>query len=523
MNDQAEKLRKLMNSSNKENSFSSSVKKNKAKIISISSGKGGVGKTSFAVNFAISLRRLGYDIVIIDADIGLSNIEILSGININYSISDIMFLNKSIFDIIVNGPEGIKIISGGSGFKEFELFKEDNFLKLIEEIEKLQSTVDYIIIDTGAGISEIVVDFVMTTEEVIVICTPDPTSLMDSYILIKSLINNGFSGKINLVPNLVNSRKEGIDIFHKLEKTVKNFLKFKINYLGYIENSNIVRNAIKNQVPFIVSNPNSSVSKRVNIIAMNFIQDNNIIEKHDKETSFAKKILGIFKKRGSWFKLYADTITIGMKIVIETFDNLKKDRRIYYPSQILDILECEEFIIRGPVKNRKLVFLHKNDKINISYNVLDKGKHYFEGKVLSRQHTNMYTLKIKKTSQIINVQNREYYRLSTTIPIIKEFKSNTSNKNIYTEECETKDISGGGMRLYSNFKHEIGDDLVCSFKLLNKSISVKCRIIRIEEVDSFNYKYSLGLVFLKIAENHRDIIIRYIFNQQRKLRLKGLM
>lgn len=296
MNDQAEKLRKLMNDSNKENVFLPEEEKAKAraKIISISSGKGGVGKTSFAINFAISLGRLGYKIAIIDADIGLSNIEILSGININYSISDIMFSNKSIFDISAIGPEGIKIISGGSGFKEFKLFKEDNFLKLIEEIEKLQATVDYIIIDTGAGISETVIDFVMTTEEVILVCTPDPTSLMDSYILIKALLNNGFTGKINLMSNFVNNRKEGTEIFNKLQSTVESFLKFEINYLGYVEKSNLVSNSIKRQVPFIVSNPNSGISKKINIMAMNFIEGNGSIE----ETSFAQKIFQIFKKRG---------------------------------------------------------------------------------------------------------------------------------------------------------------------------------------------------------------------------------
>lgn len=296
MNDQAAKLRKLMSQSNNRNSYSSHKENNKAKIISISSGKGGVGKTSFAINFSISLKRLGYEIAIIDADIGLSNIEILSGININYSISDIIFSNKSIFDIMVTGPEGIKIISGGSGFKEFKLFEEDNFLRLIEEIEKLQSIVDYIIIDTGAGISETVIDFIMTTEEVILVCTPDPTSLMDSYILIKSLLNSGFSGKIKLISNLVSNRKQGLEIFEKLQSTVKNFLKFKINYLGYIEKSSIASNAIQKQVPFIISNPNSSISKKINIIAMNFLEDSHVIANDNKEISFSEKIFRIFNK-----------------------------------------------------------------------------------------------------------------------------------------------------------------------------------------------------------------------------------
>lgn len=296
MNDQAAKLRKLMSQSNNRNSYSSHKENNKAKIISISSGKGGVGKTSFAINFSISLKHLGYEIAIIDADIGLSNIEILLGININYSISDIIFSNKSIFDIMVTGPEGIKIISGGSGFKEFKLFEEDNFLRLIEEIEKLQSIVDYIIIDTGAGISETVIDFIMTTEQVILVCTPDPTSLMDSYILIKSLLNSGFSGKIKLISNLVSNRKQGLEIFGKLQSTIKNFLKFKINYLGYIEKSCIASNAIQKQVPFIISNPNSSISKKINTIAMNFLEDSHVIANDNKEINFSEKIFKILNK-----------------------------------------------------------------------------------------------------------------------------------------------------------------------------------------------------------------------------------
>lgn len=299
MNDQAEKLRKLMDKPNEKMGFPQNKKDKKAKIISISSGKGGVGKTSFAINFSISLRRLGYEIAVIDADIGLSNIEILSGININHSIYDIMFSNKSIFDITAIGPEGIKIISGGSGFKEFKLFKEDNFMKFVEEIEKLQATVDFIIIDTGAGISENVIDFIMATEELIMICTPDPTSIMDSYILIKALLNNGFSGKLNLISNIVSGAKEGMEIFNKVQTTVRNFLKFEINYLGYIEKSVLASDSIKDQVPFIVSKPNSSISKKINIIAMNFIDDKDLVNRNSKETNFAQKILQIFKKRGS--------------------------------------------------------------------------------------------------------------------------------------------------------------------------------------------------------------------------------
>lgn len=296
MIDQADKLRKIMQfkTSKDEEQL---IGERKAKVISVSSGKGGVGKTNFSINFSISLSKLGYKVVIIDADIGLSNIEILSGISLNNSLSDIIFLDKDIFEIMGNGPEGVKIISGGSGLKELKLFDDDNLPKLMNEIEKLQSTFDYIIIDTSAGISSSVIDFIMTSSEVIILCTPDPTSLMDSYTLIKSIIHTGFTGNISVVSNLVNNRIEGSEVFDKLFNATNNFLRVQIGYLGYIERSELVNHAVRNQVPFIISHPNNSISKKINIMAMNYLDKKSLVVKDDK-ISFAKKIFDVFSRRG---------------------------------------------------------------------------------------------------------------------------------------------------------------------------------------------------------------------------------
>lgn len=293
MIDQATKLREMMKTSNQE----SNDKENKqmAKVISISSGKGGVGKTNFALNFSISLKRLGYEVVVIDADIGLSNIEILSGTNLPFSMSDIVFTEKKINDIIGIGPEGIKIISGGSGLNELKLLDSENFPKLLADIETLQYEVDYIIIDTGAGISNAVTNFIMASDEVIIVSTPDPTSLMDSYTLIKSIVSNGFKGKINIVSNMVSKRKEGREIFNKLSNATSNFLRVQINFFGYIERDKIITNAIRNQIPFIISHPDNQNSKMINAMAMNFINNSNI--ELEDNSGFAKKILSIFYKK----------------------------------------------------------------------------------------------------------------------------------------------------------------------------------------------------------------------------------
>ena len=184
MKDQAERLREIMKGkTSSENKISV---KNKAKVLAITSGKGGVGKTNFAINLSISLRRLGYRVLVFDADIGLANIEILTGTNIKYTIADLIVSGKSIHEIISEGPEGIKIISGGSGLNEVMMMNHENINKLLKEIEKLEDSTDFIIIDTGAGVSNIVLDFVMAADEVILITTPDPTSLMDGYIMIRN-------------------------------------------------------------------------------------------------------------------------------------------------------------------------------------------------------------------------------------------------------------------------------------------------------------------------------------------------
>lgn len=218
-----------------------------------------------------------------------------------------------------------------------------------------------------------------------------------------------------------------------------------------------------------------------------------------------------------------NTLNVGLKIYIETPDQFDENKIMIYPSQVLDILDSKEFLISGPIRYGKLIFLHKNDEINISYNILNKGKHSFQGRVLSRKLTSMYTLNIEKISKTINVQNREFFRLDTTIPVIKKFKEGKLNEDIHIEKCETKDISGGGIKIHTNYKHKTGDKVVCLFTILKQEISIACKVIRIAEIDSFNYKYSLGLSFLNISENYQDIIIRYIFKEQRKLRLKGLV
>ncbi len=219
--------------------------------------------------------------------------------------------------------------------------------------------------------------------------------------------------------------------------------------------------------------------------------------------------------------IYSLYLNIGMKLEIEM---LKGTKEISYPSQLLDIKDSEEFIISGPIVKNELVLLHTGEEIRISYIVKNKGKHYFLAKIISRSYTHIYTLKIKKVSNIKNIQQRKYYRLLTTLNVVKHFKEKKSNVEYNDiENCETKDISGGGMKIYSNKLHNIGDKVACSIDLLNEKIFVKCKVVRLDNVDSFSYKYLIGLEFIDIDDKYRDLIVKYIFKEQRKLRLKGLI
>lgn len=289
MGDQAEKLRRIMGKDDKK----------KGKVISVTSGKGGVGKTSFIINFAISLSQLGYKVVIVDADIGLSNVEILTGIISKSTIVDLIQSEKDIFDIMTEGPGGIKIISGGSGFRDFSLVDDKNLNKLINEIEKLERCTDFVLIDTGAGISNNVLQFLMASDEVIIMVTSEPTSLTDGYVLIKTLALNDYKKTIKVVINMVESKREAEKVFEKLNTVTKRFLQVNLEYLGYLNQSKEVSNAIKAQIPFVLDKPNSSIAKKINIIALSI--SNGESEPIHNDDGFSQRIKKFFFGKGGLF------------------------------------------------------------------------------------------------------------------------------------------------------------------------------------------------------------------------------
>lgn len=220
-------------------------------------------------------------------------------------------------------------------------------------------------------------------------------------------------------------------------------------------------------------------------------------------------------------KFKFDFLDIGTKIKIRRVDDKEE---VLYSSQVLDILDQDTLEISGPLKKRSMVLIHNTDTIEIYCNVQDKGYHFFKNEILSMKYFPVYSLNLRRTSDIEKIQLRKHYRLSTTLNLDKEHYIFKDNERVWIKEtCEIKDISGGGMLLYSNTEHKKGDIILCSMKIRRTTINFKATIVRVTEIDSFNYTHSLGISFIDMDDGVREQIIKYIFEQQRILRVKGLI
>lgn len=261
--DQAEQLRKLV----KEQEHPAQV----ARVITITSGKGGVGKSSIAVNLAIQMKRLGKKVIILDADFGLANVEVMLGVRPQYNLADLMFKGKTLPEIITRGPEDIGFISGGSGIQELARMTKEQVIYLTQKLVELDSLADIILIDTGAGIADTVLEFVAASSEVLLVATPEPTSITDAYALLKTLNRRaGFSKErtsIKMISNRVGSDAEGHTLYEKMRLVVDKFLNIQPEFLGMIPQDDVVSKAVMQQKPVIMAYPNSVAAKAMETIA----------------------------------------------------------------------------------------------------------------------------------------------------------------------------------------------------------------------------------------------------------------
>ena len=295
--DQAEQLRLLVT---KQQELKKKERK-VSRVITVTSGKGGVGKSTLTVNLAIQLARLGKKVIILDADFGLANIEVMLGIRPEYNLADLMFKGKELKDIIIKGPEDIGFISGGSGIQELSRLTREQVVYLVQKLYELDELADIILVDTGAGISDSVLEFVSASNEVLLVATPEPTSITDAYALLKTLNRrSGFSKDdtiIKMVANRIKTKEEGDTLYTKLGLVVDKFLNLKMEFIGAIPDDPNCGKAIMQQQPITLAEPRSASVKAIKAIAEKLAQKGEVADRKGIAQLFGRFMKSFYRKK----------------------------------------------------------------------------------------------------------------------------------------------------------------------------------------------------------------------------------
>jgi flagellar biosynthesis protein FlhG len=262
--DQAERLRQMVATIRNQRAG--------ARFVTVTSGKGGVGKSSFTLNFAIALSKKNYRVIVIDADFGLANIDLLSSITPKYDLTAVLRRHKKLRDIIVEGPAGIGIVSGGSGVAELIRMNEFQLERIMGELMQLDDIADVILFDTGAGINNNILRLLRSSNDVILVTTPEPTAIMDAYALLKTVSTTEYGCRIRVVVNKADSQQEADATMQNLEKAASAYLGIQIEKLGAIPRDPLAIKAVKEQTPLLTAYPASPAAQSVNQIVRRFME-----------------------------------------------------------------------------------------------------------------------------------------------------------------------------------------------------------------------------------------------------------
>ncbi len=269
MNDQAGALRQMIQNIKQQRQREPGEG---ARVVAVTSGKGGVGKTSFAVNMALALGKKGLRVIILDADFGLSNVDVMMGVTPTYDLSHVISNKLDIRDALCDGPYGVRFVSGGSGMHELINLSQHQLGALMENLLQLEDLADVILLDTGAGITRHVMQIISSAREIVVVTTPEPTSIMDSYALIKTIATDSEDHpRIRLVINRADNEAEAEDTLKKVAGVVRLYLKVELEALGYVLSDPAVARAVRLQRPFVISAPQCAAARNIESIAWKFM------------------------------------------------------------------------------------------------------------------------------------------------------------------------------------------------------------------------------------------------------------
>ncbi|MBO2518939.1 MinD/ParA family protein [Limnochorda sp.] len=261
MSDQAERLRLLARQ------VAQGRPLRRGQVVTITSGKGGVGKSSLAVNLALAMQQMGRRVMLFDADLGLANVDVLLGLAPAEGLVDVLRRGADLERCLVTGPLGLKVAAGGSGFYELANPSEPELDRLLRQLARLDAMFDVVIIDTGAGLSRTVLSFVLASLETILVTTPEPTAITDAYGMAKVILTRRPEGQIHLVVNQARNGSEARMVAERLNMVCQRFLGHELKFLGYLPFDQHVREAVQTQQPFILAKPHARVSRMVMAMA----------------------------------------------------------------------------------------------------------------------------------------------------------------------------------------------------------------------------------------------------------------
>ena len=266
---------------------SNKMKSSSLRVLAVSSGKGGVGKTNIVANLACSLSKRGKKVLVVDADLGLNNIDILLGLNPKFHIGHVLSGEKKVQDIITKGPAGIHLLPAGGGLQELTQLDDEKKIVLMEELDQVSNGYDFLIFDTGAGISTNVTYFCAAAHEIILVATTEPTSLTDVYALIKTLNIKHAQQYFRVIINSVNSEAEAQLIFKNLAAVADRFLpNVSVEYLSYILLDSVVTKAVRQQKAFLELYPHSKVTQCINQLAQKMIDEQHPLSNEEQSALF---------------------------------------------------------------------------------------------------------------------------------------------------------------------------------------------------------------------------------------------
>ncbi|MBP5454246.1 MAG: MinD/ParA family protein [Lachnospiraceae bacterium] len=289
--DQASQLRNIIKSQN-------APQRPLARVITVTSGKGGVGKSNTSINLAIQFKKMGQRVIILDADFGLANIEVMFGAVPKHNLADLIYQGKNIKDIITWGPMDVGFISGGSGIASMSNLSREHLTYIIQNLAELDAIADIIIVDTGAGISDAVLEFLVASGEIIIVTTPEPTSITDSYSLLKALARHPrFStenSQLKVLANKVENAAEGQALYNKLNAVVARYLKLPVNYIGAIPEDSLLSRAGMQQMPVSIQSPNAQSALAFETRAKNLMNNEYIqtVQKRGMAAFFSHIVVG---------------------------------------------------------------------------------------------------------------------------------------------------------------------------------------------------------------------------------------